>query len=239
MFCLQHMFDQLINNYSGIGKVVISNSRWILKIPAPMLRSKQASLLAIFLKGTRPTCFLEQKHMLWYNQTLSMAGWRSGDTIYSGPILVWAAWKYCCMPWSYFVFSSLAFLLQPWFLQSHAAENWLLRPRHTMALTLLAFLAHCFKGCFGLGTMSQEAKKKRERLGARCQERFLLDPADPWTCRNPWSIGCKACRSAGLSGKFASYGVSTIGGLQAVNFKKYGDHPGHKAAVQKLLLPDE
>ena len=64
MFCLQHMFDQLINYFSGTRKVVISNSRWILKIPVPMLRSKQASLLAIFLKGTRPTCFLEQKHML-------------------------------------------------------------------------------------------------------------------------------------------------------------------------------
>ena len=55
-------------------------------------------------------------------------------------------------------------------------------------LLALAFLVHCFKGCFGLGAMSQEAKNKWERLGARWQERFLLDPADPskgWTCRNP------------------------------------------------------
>jgi len=44
---------------------------------------------------------------------------------------------------------------------------------------LLAILAHCFKGCFGLGAMSQEARKKWERLGPGWQERFLLDPADP------------------------------------------------------------
>ena len=46
-------------------------------------------------------------------------------------------------------------------------------------LLALAFLAHRFKGCFGLGAMSHEAKNKWERLGARWQERFLLDPADP------------------------------------------------------------
>jgi len=77
----------------------------------------------------------------------------------------------------------LAFLLQPWhfsLLQSHTAENWRIGCfGHGTQLLLLAFLAHCFKGCFGLGTKSQEAKKKRERLGARCQELFLLDPADP------------------------------------------------------------
>ena len=106
-------------------------------------------------------------------------------------------------------------------------------------LLVLAFLAHCFKCCFGLGAMSQEAKNKWERLGARWQERFLLDPADPskgsWLDlqESPCCVGCIACSSAGLSGNFASYGVNTIGGLQAVNFKKHADHPLHKAAVWK------
>ena len=112
-------------------------------------------------------------------------------------------------------------------------------------LLLVAILAQCFKGCFGLGAMSQEAKNKWERVGARWQERFLLDPPDPskgsWLDlkESPWRIGCKACSSAGLSGNLASYGVNTVGGLQAVNFKKHGNHPRHKAAVQKLLLPDD
>ena len=33
--------------------------------------------------------------------------------------------------------------------------------------------------------------------------------------------------------------MSTAGGLQAVNFKKHGDHPSYKAAVQQLLLSDD
>ena len=63
MFCLQKMFDQLP---LGNQKKVISNSRWILKIPLPTLRSKHALLLVIFVQRaiTRPTFGLEQKHML-------------------------------------------------------------------------------------------------------------------------------------------------------------------------------
>ena len=67
---------------------------------------------------------------------------------------------------------------------------------------------------------SQEAKNRWERVGARWQERFLLGPADPRIFRNPH--GALDRSSAGLSGNFASYGVNTISGLQAVNFNHFG-----------------
>lgn len=83
-----------------------------------------------------------------------------------------------------------------------------------------SYLAYCFKGCFRLGAMSQEAKNRWERVGARWQERFLLGPADAWIFRNPH--GALDRSSAGLSGNFASYGVNTISGLQAMNFNHFG-----------------
>ena len=80
-FAYKKMFDQLP---LGNQKKVISNSRWIFKIPLPTLRSKHASLLVIFAQRaiTRPIFGLEQKHMLCYSQAYPMAGWRPCDTIY-------------------------------------------------------------------------------------------------------------------------------------------------------------
>ena len=221
--------------------IVISNYRWILKIPD---QNMHRCLLSF--------CKEPDQHVFWSRSicfdtiTIKLFQWRGGvlwanSRLGSLKILLHALKLFCFLV---FGFSAPALALFT-FAKPYCWElaNWLLRPRHTIALT----------GVFGslfqrlLRPWNKESRSEKEAGTTRSKvpgafpawpsrsfQRVLVGPAGI-----PWRIGCKACRSAGLSGKFASYGVSAVGGLQAVNFKKRGDRPRHQAAVQKLLLPDE